>query len=116
MNQKSFLATVTMVGSLGLVAGLGATAAASQLRGAVRTQAVAARHQRQAAQNDAYTGRIARRLGACVLINPNTETTYQLDDQHKAVRFLGKDVLVIGTLNVVHKTIHVAEIRFNKSS
>jgi hypothetical protein len=116
MNNRSFLATVTSIGSLSLMIGLGATAAVSQLRGAQRTQPRTARHQRQAAQDDAYTGRIARRLGSCVLVNPNTETTYQLDDQHKAMRFLGKDVLVIGTLNVVHKRIHVAEIRFNKSS
>jgi hypothetical protein len=116
MNTKSFLATVTILGSLGFVVGLGATAAASQAGGAERSQSVAARHQRQAAQDDAYTGRIAKRLGSCVLINPNTETTYKLDDQHKALHFVGKDVLVIGTLNLIHKTIHVAEIRFNKSS
>ncbi|HTV54271.1 MAG TPA: hypothetical protein VMI06_05085 [Terriglobia bacterium] len=116
MKKQGFLATVTIIGSLGLVVVLGAMAAAPQLRGTERTRPVAARHRQQPAQDDAYTGRIVKRLGSCVLVNPNTETTYVLDNQHKAMPFLGKDVLVIGTLNLIRKTIHVAEIRFNKSS
>jgi hypothetical protein len=71
-----------------------------------------ARAQQQA---QAYSGWIIRRDGDYVLVNANDETTYQLDDQHKARKYAGKSVIVIGTLNLKDDTIHVSEIRHNNS-
>jgi Protein of unknown function (DUF5818) len=113
MKSKNFLARVLAFGSLVFAIGLGVTVAWCQ---ASRAQPVSMRHHTGGSQADAYTGRIAKRRGFCVLINTNSGTTYQLDDQHKAKRFLGKGVIVIGTRQLMHNLIHVYEIRFNKSS
>jgi hypothetical protein len=113
MKKEHFLARVVAFGSLVVGIGLGVTVAWCQTG---RAQPVALQHQTQGSQLDAYTGRIAKRRGFCVLINTNSGTTYRLDDQHKAERFLGKGVIVIGTRQLMHNLIHVYEIRFNKSS
>lgn len=114
MTKRNFLAIVAVSGSFALAIGPVLSRADSQRRSPEQTRTAASRHAQQMA--DAYTGRIAKRRGFCVLINPNAETTYKLDDQHKARRFVGKDVIVIGTRDIIKNTIHVSEIRFNKSS
>ena len=117
MRERNFLATVSVISLLAFSMGARAATPLYPSQGTKRGQPVALRHQGLARQiKDAYTGRIANKRGFCVLINPNSETTYQLDDQHKAKRFLGKDVIVIGTRDIIKNTIHVSEIRFNKSS
>ena len=113
--KKKLLRTVAVFGSLALAAGTVLALADSQPRDAERSRPAASQQNRRQ-QADGYTGRIAKRRGFCVLINPNAETTYKLDDQHKARRFVGKDVIVIGTRDLIKNTIHVSEIRFNKSS
>jgi hypothetical protein len=63
----------------------------------------------------AYSGRIIIRGRVYVLVNANDETTYELDDQRKARKYAGKNVIVIGNLNLRNKTIHVSEIRHNNA-
>jgi hypothetical protein len=113
MKMKSFLARLAAFGSLVFAIAFGVSGVWCQ---AGRAQPLAFRHRAAVAQPDAYTGRIAQRRGFCVLINTNSGTTYQLDDQHKAKHYIGKDVIVIGTRQLMHNLIHVYEIRFNKSS
>lgn len=114
MKKKRFLARVAACGPLVLGIGLGVTAGWCQVG---RASPMGLRHQAVRSQPDAYTGRIAKRRGSCcVLINTNSGTIYQLDDQHKAQRYLGKGVIVIGTRQLMRNLIHVYEIRFNKSS
>jgi Protein of unknown function (DUF5818) len=45
-----------------------------------------------------------------VLYNPETKTTYQLDDQKKPEQFAGEKVTVAGTLDPSTNTIHVENI------
>ncbi|HUZ47725.1 MAG TPA: DUF5818 domain-containing protein [Terriglobia bacterium] len=45
-----------------------------------------------------------------VLYNPETKTTYQLDDQTKPEQFAGDKVMVNGTLDSSTKTLHVENI------
>jgi hypothetical protein len=71
---------------------------------------------RHAEPLQAYSGWIVREDGYYVLINTNSRLTYRLDNQRKAKRFAGRDVIVIGTLDTVRNVIHVSEIRPNKSS
>jgi hypothetical protein len=116
MRTGTFLATIAASSLLALVIWPDTAPAFSRSPSAKRRPPAALRQQREEREADAYTGRIATKRGFCVLVNPNSETTYGLDDQHKAKRFLGKDVIVIGTRNILKNTIHVSEIRFNKSS
>ncbi len=46
-----------------------------------------------------------------VLYDPNTKTTYQLDNQEKAKELAGQNVKVEGTLNKSTKTIHLDNIQ-----
>jgi hypothetical protein len=116
MRGRSFLATAAVLSLLTLGGGAGTAAAPFPNQRAKRPQSLVLQHHGIVSQLDAYTGRITTKRGLCVLINPNAETTYRLDDQHKAKHFLGKDVIVIGSRDIIKNTIHVSEIRFNKSS
>jgi hypothetical protein len=48
--------------------------------------------------------------GKYALLDPTTQTAYQLDNQEKAAAFAGRKVSVKGTLDASGKTIHVESI------
>ena len=58
----------------------------------------------------AFTGRVAGEQGRLVLNDPVTKMSYQLDDQTKAKRYVGKQVKVIGKLEMKSNTIHIDSI------
>lgn len=52
----------------------------------------------------------AKTGGSFVLIDPETKTVYQLDDQEKPVRFAGQRVRISGTYDEPSKTMHIESI------
>lgn len=58
----------------------------------------------------AFTGRIEEKRGTLVLEDLVTKLTYQLDDQPRAKKFLGKQVKVTGKLEMNSNTIQVSRI------
>lgn len=54
-----------------------------------------------------FTGQIEPEKGTLVLIDPVARITYQLDDQTRARRFVGKQVRVTGRLEMKSNTIRV---------
>ena len=58
----------------------------------------------------AFTGRLVKEKGQILLKDPVTKMTYQLDDTLKAKPFLGKQVRVIGKLNLDSNLIYVDSI------
>jgi hypothetical protein len=58
----------------------------------------------------AFTGRVTKEQGQFVLNDPVTKMNYQLDDQAKARPFVGKQVKVIGKLEMKSNTIHIDSI------
>jgi hypothetical protein len=58
----------------------------------------------------AFTGRLVKEKGRILLKDPVTKMIYQLDDASKAEPFLGKQVRVIGKLNLDSNLIQVDSI------
>lgn len=58
-----------------------------------------------------FTGQILKAGDELVFKDPNTNSTYRLDDQEKVKRFEGQTVTIQGTYNARNKTIHVEDIR-----
>jgi hypothetical protein len=58
----------------------------------------------------AFTGRVTSDQGRLVLNDPVTKMSYQLDDQTKAKPYVGKQVKVIGKLEMKSNTIHIDSI------
>lgn len=52
----------------------------------------------------------AKTGGSFVLIDPETKTVYQLDDQQKPERFAGERVRISGTYDEPSKTMHIESI------
>jgi Protein of unknown function (DUF5818) len=52
----------------------------------------------------------AKTGGSFVLIDPETKTVYQLDDQQKPERFAGQRVRISGTYDEPSKTMHIESI------
>ena len=52
----------------------------------------------------------AKTGGSLVLIDPETKTVYQLDDQQKPERFAGERVRISGTYDEPSKTMHIESI------
>lgn len=57
-----------------------------------------------------FTGRISKNGPKFVLEDSSIRTSYQLDDQQKAEKYRGKNVRIIGTLDVENNMIHVQTI------
>jgi hypothetical protein len=53
----------------------------------------------------------ARTGGSFVLIDPETKSVYQLDDQKKPVPFAGQRVRVSGAYDEPSKTMHIESIQ-----
>ena len=53
----------------------------------------------------------AKTGGSFVLIDPETKTVYQLDDQQKPVPFAGQRVRISGTYDEPSKTMHIESIQ-----
>jgi len=64
----------------------------------------------QTRQALAFTGRIANEKGKLVLKDPVTKMSYQLNDQSKAKPYVGKQVKVVGKLEMKSNTIHIDTI------
>jgi len=80
-------------------------------------QPVAGQQQVAQQQNDmqtqeakAFSGTIMKEKGKLVLKDSATKMSYQLDDQEKAKEFVGKQVKVIGKLDLDTNLIHVENI------
>jgi hypothetical protein len=58
----------------------------------------------------AFTGWLVKVKGRILLKDPVTKMNYQLDDALKAKRFIGKQVKVIGKLNLNSNMIYVESI------
>jgi hypothetical protein len=58
----------------------------------------------------AFTGHVMEDHGQLVLKDPVTKMSYQLDDQPKARQYVGKQVKVLGKLEMKSNTIHVDNI------
>ena len=58
----------------------------------------------------AFTGRITKEQGHLVLKDPVTKLSYQFDDPSKAKPYVGKQVKVIGKLELRSNTIHIDSI------
>jgi Protein of unknown function (DUF5818) len=52
----------------------------------------------------------AKTGGSFVLIDPDTKTVYQLDDQQKSEKYAGKRVRISGTYDEPSKTMHIESI------
>src|SRR6266567_580087 len=55
----------------------------------------------------AFTGHVVQEQDQLVLKDPVTKMSYNLDDQSKARPYLGKQVKVIGKLEMKSNTIHI---------
>jgi glucose/arabinose dehydrogenase len=64
----------------------------------------------QTQQALAFTGRVANEQGQLVLQDPVTKMSYRLDDQSKAKPYVGKQVKVIGKLEMKSNTIQIESI------
>jgi hypothetical protein len=53
----------------------------------------------------------AKNGGSFVLIDPQTQTVYQFDDQQKPAKFAGQRVRVSGTYEQSSKTMHIESIQ-----
>jgi len=58
----------------------------------------------------AFTGRVEQEKGGLLLKDPVTRLNYQLDDQGRAKKFIGKQVKVKGKLDMKSNTIQVSSI------
>lgn len=58
----------------------------------------------------AFTGRVTKEQSRLVLKDPVTKMSYELDDQAKAKRYLGKQVRVTGKLDMKSNTIYIEGI------
>lgn len=58
----------------------------------------------------AFTGRIVKENGKVVLKDPVTKTSYQIDDVSKVKAYMGKEVKVIGKLDMNSNMIHVESV------
>ena len=58
----------------------------------------------------AFTGHVVQEQDQLVLKDPVTKMSYNLDDQSKARPYLGKQVKVIGKLEMKSNTIHIDSI------
>jgi hypothetical protein len=58
----------------------------------------------------AFTGRVAQEQGHLVLKDPVTKLSYQFDDPSKAKPYVGKQVKVVGKLELKSNTIHIDSI------
>jgi hypothetical protein len=64
----------------------------------------------QTQQALAFTGRVTSEQGRLVLSDPVTKMSYQLDDQTRAKPYVGRQVKVIGKLEMKSNTIHIDSI------
>lgn len=78
--------------------------------------AIEGSHDKMMRQNGAKdirecTLQCAKNGGSFVLIDPETRTVYQLDDQEKPAKFAAQRVRVSGTYDQPSKTMHVESIQ-----
>ena len=109
--MKNFLVRIAAV--LVFTAGMIAlNAQANQENAQADSQAGAAQQQNnmQAQDSKPFSGTIVKEKGKLVLKDSEANVSYQLDDQEKAKPFVGKQVKVMGKLDVETNLIHVENI------
>ena len=57
-----------------------------------------------------FTGRVMKENGKIVLKDPVTKTSYQIDDAAKVKAYMGKEIKVIGKLDMNSNMIHVESV------
>lgn len=63
-----------------------------------------------ASKEDTFTGKIMKDGDKLVLSDPTGKTTYQLDDQQKARKYVNQNVKITGALDAATGTIRVSAI------
>jgi len=58
----------------------------------------------------AFTGQVEKEKDRVVLVDPVTKINYQLDDQSKAQSYIGRQVKIIGKLDMNSNTIRIESI------
>ena len=109
--MNSFLGRVAIV--LTFAAGLAALSAQTTARQTARDgQPSAAQQQNDMQTQDAkaFNGTIVKEKGKLVLKDAAANVSYQLDNQDKAKPFEGKQVKVIGKLDLDTNLIHIENI------
>src|ERR1700739_2480416 len=66
--------------------------------------------QKSKSETKTFTGKIVKSGDVLVLSDPDSKTTYKLDDQEKAREFINKDVKVVGVLDDSTGMIRVSSI------
>ena len=64
----------------------------------------------QTQQALAFTGRVTQEQGHLILKDPVTKMSYQFDDPSKAQPYIGKQVKVVGKLELKSNIIHIDSI------
>jgi len=77
---------------------------------AMQQQTTLAQDTSNATDAKTFTGKIVKAGDKLVLRDAASNTTYQLDDQDKAKEFVGKDVKVVGTLDMANSLIRITMI------
>jgi uncharacterized protein YdeI (BOF family) len=86
------------------------SAPAPQQQTAAQSQDQAAQDQMQMQDAKAFNGTIMKEKGKLVLKDTVANVSYQLDDQDKAKPFVGKQVKVVGKLDLDTNLIHIQAI------
>jgi hypothetical protein len=116
MQMKKVQALLSV---LGITAGLCLAGSSAIAQSSPSPNQDATAQQEPAGQPDApdaaseakmFTGKIMKTGDRLVLSDPESKTTYQLDDQQKARKFVNKNVKVIGVLDASTGVIRVSAI------
>jgi hypothetical protein len=77
---------------------------------ATRADVLAAANQKRDSKIATFTGTIAKQGDQFVLTDDSSKSSYSLDDQQTAEKFVGKKVRVKGILDAVNNTIRIQAI------
>ena len=102
--KRIFLLTIGFALSLGL-------APASGKAGATPATSLQESYEKNQETSQTFSGTVVKQGDIYVLNDAADKTNYQLDDAKKAVKFVGKNVKVTGTLDAQNLTIHIKTIQ-----
>ncbi|HYM76354.1 MAG TPA: DUF5818 domain-containing protein [Candidatus Dormibacteraeota bacterium] len=109
--MKSLLRLAVLLSFAAGMAALSVRANSQQpARDSQRPTAAQSQNNMQPEDAKPFSGTIVKEKGKFVLKDQATKSSYQLDDQEKAKQFEGKQVKVIGKLDVETNLIHVENI------
>jgi Protein of unknown function (DUF5818) len=102
--KKFFLVAIGLALSLGL-------GTASGKAGATPATSFQGSYEKNQETPQTFSGTVIKQGDVYVLNDTADKTNYELDDAKKAVKFVGKNVKVTGTLDAQNLTIHVKTIQ-----